>query len=126
MASTLKSIRIDNDVLALMEEYREFQQNLFGNKLSLANIINMAIPEYITTQTFICMLIEPDQPIVSINEQGKMQHVSVSKDIYEHMKRINETAAEMSNYYENGIIHHPRMSDDEILSLAEYIKSKKK
>lgn len=123
MASTLKSIRVDNDVLSLMEEYRQLQLEMFGIRLSLADIINSALPEYITTETLIGMMIEPGKPIVSINEHGKMQQISFSADNCERIRQVNKKAAEMSGFFENSRAHHMGMTNEEILRLAEYIKA---
>lgn len=122
MASTLKSVRIDNNVLDLLEKYRALKEEMFGVKLSIADVVNVSIPEYIAEETLVGRFIEPDTPIVSVGEHGRMQQISFSEEICNKLKAINDTAVDMSHYYEESRIRMSSMTADEIIELAENLK----
>ena len=101
MAKTSKSLRIDEGITNLIEDYCDFMNATFENNLTFSNLVPNALVEYMFNETEQWEQIMESKSVVKPLKNGKLQRYEFTYEQMEKIRELRERATGLYAVYRN-------------------------
>lgn len=101
MAKTSKSLRIDEDITSLIEDYCDFMNVTFENNLTFSNLVPNALVEYMFNETEQWERIMENKSVVKPLKNGKFRKYEFTDEQMEKIRKLRERATGLYAVYQN-------------------------
>ena len=89
MVKQVKSVRIGEDILNVFSSYSDLLQEIFGYSLSLSNVINEALADYLANSADTWAQLMKTKSVVETLPNGKVKQYNFTE---EQIKKMNDIA----------------------------------
>ena len=102
MAKQVKSVRMSEDVLDAFASYSDLLQEMFGYSLSLSNVVNEALADFISNSASSWIaLMAHSTSVVETLPNGKVKKYEFTEEQIEKMQNIENLAACISASFQS-------------------------
>ena len=96
MAKQLKSVRISEDLLKAFSSYSDLLQEIFGYSLSLGNVINEALADYLANSAGHWAAVMESRSVIETLPNGKVKQYNFTEEQIKKMSEIQNWAESIS------------------------------
>jgi len=101
MAKTSKSLRIDEKITNLIEDYCNFMNTTFENNLTFSKLVPNALVEYMLNETEQWEHIMESKSVVKPLKNGKLQRYEFTDEQLGKIRELHERATGLYAVYQN-------------------------
>ncbi|MFB0920464.1 MAG: hypothetical protein QMB62_06230 [Oscillospiraceae bacterium] len=101
MAKTSKSLRIDEKITNLIEDYYNFMNTTFENNLTFSKLVSNALVEYMLNETEQWEHIMESKSVVKPLKNGKLQRYEFTDEQLGKIRELHESATDLYAVYQN-------------------------
>ena len=95
MDKTSKSVRLDNEILELIDRYCSFLKDVFGSSVSFSNIVTSGLLQYMESETGKYEDIMEKGSIVATLPNGKLKKLDFSDEEIKRISDLHDEAREL-------------------------------